>query len=146
MQTKRPPARRSIWESGVWNPLGSLSVGVGILGACLCLMVGLFCIANAADWMISCMAAAALIASGYGMGFFCRISSPAQRTENRIALRRTAVLGTASGWRDLARRCQRCAAPAAAFDEQRLGRRLRRQSQAPEAAALMLLREIWANM
>ncbi|MCD8218831.1 MAG: TIGR04086 family membrane protein [Ruminococcus sp.] len=70
MQTKRPPARRSIWESGVWNPLGSLSVGVGILGACLCLMVGLFCIANAADWMISCMAAAALIASGYGMGFF----------------------------------------------------------------------------
>lgn len=70
MQTKRPPARRSIWESGIWYLFAALPVGVGLLMGSLFLIAAMMLVADAADWMLSCMAGIALIVSGYGMGRF----------------------------------------------------------------------------
>lgn len=70
MQTRRPPARRSLWESGLWYLLFSLPIGAGMLLACLLALAGMMMLADAAEWMLSLMAAVALLLSGYAMGRF----------------------------------------------------------------------------
>lgn len=70
MQTKRPPARCSVWESGLWYLLAALPVGAAFLTCSLLAIAAMMLLADAAEWMLSLMAALALFLSGYGMGHF----------------------------------------------------------------------------
>ena len=68
--TRRPPPKESRWKHGVWYLLFSLPVGLGVLSAFLCLIAGMMLLADAADWMLSCMAGVALLLAGGSMGYY----------------------------------------------------------------------------
>lgn len=71
METKRPAAAKSIWESGKGlYLLPALPVGLGILLGWLCLLAGLMLLADATHWMLSLMLGIGLFAAAYGMGRF----------------------------------------------------------------------------
>ena len=70
MQTKRPPSRQTIWESGIRFLPAALPVGLGVLVGCLLLLAAMMLLTDAAEWMLSLMAGIILLLSGYAMGHF----------------------------------------------------------------------------
>ncbi len=68
MITKRPQARRNLWESGGWYLLAALPAGMGMLLLFLGMIAGLMLLSDAAPWMLSLLAGISLLLSGYGMG------------------------------------------------------------------------------
>lgn len=68
--TRRPSKPPSLCERHLWYLPLSLLVGFAVLCPILAGIAGMMLFTDAPNWMISCMAAVALLFSGYTMGYF----------------------------------------------------------------------------